>query len=248
LLSKVLDTFLGRRETLAMHPKPPQAGQPVKPGDPVNLGDRARDDLRFIRNAMERGTAFSAVPGWGGVAMGVTALIAAGIAAVQPSPERWLGVWLVEALMAISVGGWALHRKAAATELAVLSGAGRKFFLSFLPPAFVGAALTLALAHGGSFELIPAVWLLTYGAAVITAGAFSVRAVPLLGMAFMVLGAGALLLSSFGAGLGASIGTGIPDVAQVSHLLPFVLDGLLALGFGGLHIGFGLYIARKHGG
>ena len=62
--------------------------------DPTALGARALDNLSFIRNTMERATAFTGVPGWGGVGMGVTALVAGGFAARTPSSREWLSVWL----------------------------------------------------------------------------------------------------------------------------------------------------------
>jgi hypothetical protein len=198
---------------------------PSKPGsEPIALGDRARDDLRFIRQTMERGPAFTAVPGWGGVAMGISALAAATLAAGRPTPEGWLVVWAAEAVVAIGIGVWAMSRKARKAELPLLSGAGRRFFLSFLPPALAGAMLTGALVRSGDFSLIPGVWLLLYGAAVVTGGTFSVRVVPLMGVCFMVLG----------------------GIALVSE--PTWGDPLLAAGFGGLHLIFGVHIARNHGG
>lgn len=182
------------------------------------------DDLRFIRRTMERGAAFTAVPGWGGVGMGVTALLAAAIAATRPTPEGWLAIWLAEAGVAVGVGTWAMHRKARRAELPLLSGAGRKFALSFLPPAVAAALLTVALYRAGSFALLPGTWLALYGAAVVTGGAFSVKVVPVMGLCFMALGGLALLApSAWG-------------------------NSLLAAGFGGLHIAFGVHIARKHGG
>lgn len=192
--------------------------------EPTALGDRAMDDLRFIRRTMERGPAFTAVPGWGGVAMGVTALVAAVLASTRPAAEGWLRVWLAEAVVAVGIGAWAMHRKARRAGLPLLSGSGRKFVLSFLPPALAGVPLTFALYRAGDLELVPGTWLLLYGAAVVTAGTFSVKVVPVMGLCFMVLGGTALLAS------------------------PAWGDPLLALGFGGLPVVFGLYIARKHGG
>jgi len=197
---------------------------PTTPPEPVALGDRAMDDLRFIRRTMERGPAFTGVPGWGGVGMGVSALVAAVLASVQPTFELWLAVWLAEAWVAVGIGAWAISRKARRAGLPVLSGAGRKFLLSFLPPAVAGAMLTGALVRSGDASLLPGTWLLLYGAGVVTAGTFSVKVVPMMGLCFMAAGGLAFLANSTWG------------------------DPLLAAGFGGLHIAFGLYIARKHGG
>lgn len=194
------------------------------PSEPIALGDRARDDLRFIRRTMERGPAFTAVPGWGGVAMGISALGAAALAAGRPTLEGWLLVWIAEAAVAVGIGTWAMSRKARRAGLPVLSGAGRKFFLSFFPPALAGAVLTGALYGSGDLSLAPGVWLLLYGVAVVTAGTFSVKVVPLMGVCFMALGGVALFAA------------------------PAWGNPLLAAGFGGLHLLFGLHIARKHGG
>jgi len=182
------------------------------------------EDLRFIRRTMENGKAFTAVPGWGGVAMGVTALVTAAIAARQATPQGWLGVWSGEAVVAAGIGFWAIERKARRVGLPVLSGTGRKVLLGFTPPALAGIALTAALWQAETTRLIPGVWLLLYGVAVVAAGTFSVRVVPLMGICFMALGTFALLL--------------VQDAGNT----------LLALGFGGLHVGFGVAIARRHGG
>jgi len=192
--------------------------------EPIALGDRAVEDLRFIRRTMEHGAAFTAVPGWGGVGMGLTALGAAALASGQPTAGRWLLVWTLEAVLAVAIGAVAMQRKAHRAELPLLSGAGRKFLLSFLPPVVAGLVLTTGLWHAGAESLIPGAWLLLYGTAVVTAGTFSVRIVPVMGICFMVLGVFALLAMAGGG------------------------DLALAVGFGGLHILFGIAIARRHGG
>jgi len=192
--------------------------------DPVALDDRARDNLRFIRHTMERGIAFTAVPGWGGVAMGGLALLAAILAGSLATLEEWLVTWLLAAGCAVTVGGVAMARKASRADLPLLSGTGRRFLLSFLPAAFAGAILTLVLFPMADRSLLAGLWLLLYGAAVVSAGTYSVQAVPFMGLAFMVLGAFAL-------------------VGPAAWGTPF-----MALGFGGLHILFGIHIGRTHGG
>jgi hypothetical protein len=182
------------------------------------------DNLRFIRDTMERAGSFTAVPGWGQVAIGVTALGAAWLGAQQRSQLAWLVVWLGEGLLALTIGGWTLAHKSRVVDSSLLSGPGRRFGLSFLPPMLVGGLLTFALYFAADYRLIPPTWLLLYGTGVITGGAFSVRIVPVMGLAFLAVGAVAL----FGP---ASWG-----------------DWCLAAGFGGLHIAFGLIIARRYGG
>jgi hypothetical protein len=197
---------------------------PPSPPDPPALHARAMDNLSFIRQTMERATAFTAVPGWGGVAMGVVALVAAAAAETRLTPGEWLATWLGASAVALTIGGWSMARKARRAGTTVFSYSGRRFVLSYVPPIAVGALLTLALVRAGLFQSLPGTWLLLYGTGVVTGGAFSVRVVPLMGLCFMALGAVALLgPAAWG-------------------------NALMAAGFGGLHIGFGCIIARRYGG
>jgi hypothetical protein len=173
---------------------------------------------------MERAAEFTAVPGWGGVAMGLTAIGAAWAASRQSSPRAWLTVWLVEAFVAVAIAASSAATKAHRANATLLSGPGRKFLLSFTPPILVGGLLTFALFQAGVPAALPGVWLLLYGTAIVTGGAFSVRVIPVMGLALMGVGAIALFApSNWG-------------------------DAFMAAGFGVLQIGFGLWIARHHGG
>jgi hypothetical protein len=201
----------------------PQRVPPPTRDDPA-LHHRAMDNLHFIRQTMERATAFTAVPGWGGVGMGVLALVAAGVAETRLSTDAWLATWLTTAVLALTLGGWAMSRKARLAGTTVFSYSGRRFVLSYVPPLVVGALLTGALVRAGQLDALPGTWLLLYGTGVVTGGAFSVRVVPLMGLCFMALGAVAL----FGP-------------APWGNLL-------MAAGFGLLQIVFGVIIARRYGG
>ncbi len=194
------------------------------PAEEFPLQDRAIENLRFIRDTMERAGAFTGVPGWGGVGMGVTALLAAWVAHQQPTVERWLLTWLAEGWLAFAIGGMAMVRKASAGDTPLTSRPGRRFALAYSPPILVGGLLTLALYRAGLTSMLPAVWLLLYGAGVMTGGALSVPIVPVMGACFIVLGTLALFVpASWG-------------------------DPLMAAGFGLLHMGFGAWIARRYGG
>ena len=192
--------------------------------EPPALHDRAMDNLRFIREAMERASSFTAVPGWGQAGIGLTALAAALVAARQESSEAWLSVWLAEALVSLAVAGWTMSRKARAAATPLLSRPGRKLASNFAPPVVAGALLTVVFYRAGLTEMLPGLWLLLYGTGVVTGGAFSVRPIPFMGLCFMFVGAVALFCpAAWG-------------------------DALLAAGFGLLHIIFGIHIARNYGG
>ena len=192
---------------------------------PVNISDRAIDNLQFIRETMERSTHFTAVPGYGGMLMGVTALAAAYIANnYAPLRQDWLITWLVEAILAFAIGLAAMWHKAARGDASLFSTPAKKFAMSFAPPLIAGVAITIGLWRGGHFEAMIPAWILCYGAAVVCGGAFSVRIVPVMGWCFIAMGAIAYILP---AGWG---------------------NTYMAASFGLLHIIFGAIIARRYGG
>src|SRR5256884_1377833 len=133
---------------------------------PRPLHDRALDNLRYIRQTMERAGSFTAVPGWGQVAVGATALVAALLAARQPTPELWLATWLGEAVVALGIGGATMGREAFAVHHPLLSGPGRRAGLSFLPPMVAGGLLTVALLRAGLWQALPGKSVLLYRAGV----------------------------------------------------------------------------------
>src|ERR1700674_1625733 len=192
--------------------------------EPIPIDARAAEHLRYIRETMESAAEFTAVPGRGGVAMGITALVAAFIASRQVTPRAWLMVWLIEAFVAVAIAAPTSATKAHRANSALFSGPGRKFVLSFAPPIVVGGLLTIALFLAGIVAALPGVWLLLYGTAIVTGGAFSVRVVPVMGLCLMTVGAAALIgPASWG-------------------------DAWMAAGFGVVQIGFGWWIARHYGG
>ena len=191
---------------------------------PVALTDRATESLDFIRSTMERSAAFTALPGRGGIAMGVIGIAAAAISWDEPSPRRWLTIWIAAAALAAAIGLVAMWHKARSARMALWSAAGRRFAQTFIPALAAGAALTMAAAVEGRESHLPGTWLLLYGAAVIAAASASIRVLTTFGGALMVLGIVALTLP--------------PRWGTV----------FLAIGFGALHMLFGFIVARKYGG
>jgi hypothetical protein len=193
--------------------------RPLLPPEPEAL-----EHLEVIRQTMERSSTFTAVSGWGYVGMGATALVAFFVALRQPTTDAWIAVWLAEALVAVAIGLAAMHWKASRQGTPILSIPGRRLFAGLLPALFAGGVMTVALVRSGDVRQIPGVWLLLYGVAVMQAGAFSVRTIPVMGAAFVLVGAIALPLPWFWANV------------------------MLAVGFGVVHLFFGGYIASRHGG
>jgi len=192
--------------------------------EPVNIGDRAMDNLQFIRETMERSKVFTSVPGYGGALMGATAIGAAIIAHNQPQVGNWLIVWLVEAMLAFSIGLLALWQKSKSAGESLASTPAKKFASAFAPPIVAGIIMTALFYYRGFFAFLPCAWLTLYGTAVVTGGAYSVRIVPAVGWVFVALGAVAAFAPASWGNL------------------------LMALGFGVLHVVFGLIVARRYGG
>jgi hypothetical protein len=191
--------------------------------EPPALHTHAIANIAFIRDTMERAGAFTAVPGWGGVLMGATALATTVLAGPPRDSRRWLVTWLAEAAVAVAIASIAMVRKARRSGSPLNTRPAQRFALGFVPPIAAGAVLTVEFAATGATARLPGCWLLLYGAAVATGGAFSVPIVPVMGLCFMVLGALAFAAPAWG------------------HLF-------MAAGFGGLQIAFGLIIARRYGG
>jgi hypothetical protein len=196
----------------------------MKPAKVVSINERALENLQYIRETMERAGSFTAVPGWGGILIGVSALMTSLVSGRMPSHDWWFESWIAEAVLALAIGAWAMIQKAKAAQSPLLEGPGRKFALNLCPAIVAGAVLTVVLYQHQLFALMPGTWLLLYGVSVVTGGAFSVRVVPIMGLSFMALGVLALFS-------------------------PFSwANWFMAAGFGALHITFGMVIARRYGG
>jgi len=184
----------------------------------------ARAHLRYIRETIEAAHTFTSVPGKGCIAMGLTALAAAGLDSVAALSRYWLPIWLGAAAIAIGLASYFLVKKSKEQGLSLWGGVARRFFLTLLPALIAGAVLTVALLESGARDLVSGAWLLLYGAGLAASGVFSIRPVMLTGFGFMALGALALALP------------------------PSLSTALLATGFGGFHLALGLIIQRRHGG
>lgn len=184
--------------------------------------DHAKETLAYIRRTMESATSFTAVSGWGLIAVGFVGLVASWLA-WSGSREADLRIWLPTAFVSVVIASVSNVAKARRTDVPIWSGAIRRVVWVIAPALAAGGFLTLALARDGATQLLPGMWLALYGAGVTAGGEFSIRAIRWMGIAFLLLGAAGLLRPDWG-------------------LL------LLAAGFGGLHLVIGVNIVVRHGG
>ena len=193
-------------------------------GRPIALHERAIENIRFIRTTMENAGSFTAVPGVAQIFIGVTALVAARIASNRTTEEGWVGTWILEAVIAVTISTVGIVLKSRAGRIPLDAAPTRRFLMGFAPPLVAAAILTPVLFREGLAGRLPGAWILLYGAGVVTGGAMSIRIVPVMGLAFMVAGTTSLLLP-----------------AEWGNIL-------MAISFGGLLIVFGVVIAWRHGG
>jgi len=197
--------------------------------------EEARENLRVIRQTMERSTKYSTLSGLSGILIGLSAIVSviatsrilhARYHAHQPLQSAYpsLGVlWLCELALAVGIEFACNKRRARYVGKRVASPLGAHIIVAALP-AFVGAlALTAFFALHGLAALVWGIWMLTYGLAICAVGLFSVRPVSYLGSAFVLAGAVTLLL---------------PTQLQLF---------MMGLTFGGFHIVYGALMGRKHG-
>jgi len=189
-----------------------------------SLDQQAAESLAYIRHTMARSASFTSVPGWGGIGMGLVGTGAAAAAARQVDDMTWLAIWVGAAALAVPIGLIAMIVKAQRHAVPLWSPAGRRFAQAFLPALVAAAILTVLLVRDGRFDLLPTTWLLLYGAGVMAGAASSVPVMTVIGVAFLLCGAGAAVTAPAWGTL------------------------WLGAGFGVLHIVFGFVIARKHGG
>lgn len=209
-----------------MHPPEVVVNRKIPGVRPQALHEHALDNLRYIRETMERAGSFTTIPGWGGVAIGVTAVIACAAAQRFASfePRMWVRVWLAEALIASAIALLTMWRKGRRASVDFASAPARRFFVSYFAPIAGAALLTVVLIRAELVLALPALWLLMYGASFVSSGAFSIRVIPVMGVCFMILGVAAAFV-------------------------PLAVGNILmGAGFGALHLIFGFIIARSYGG
>jgi hypothetical protein len=190
---------------------------------PISIETRALGTLAYIKRSIESSGSM-AVPGTAGVVMGCIGMLAAIAASTSRWAPHWAAIWMLGGATAFVGGGALMAREAAQSGHARYLGPVRKFLLCLCPALFAGAVLTGVLWRAGLMGLLPGTWLLLYGCAVLSAStvtiASTMRLIGIMGALFVGLGC----------------------LAFVSPAK--MHTALLGVGFGVLHIVFGLLVGR----
>ncbi len=201
------------------------------------------DTLKEIRSLMERSSRFISLSGLSGVSAGICALIGAALAALYLGRfdrneltyehlsefEHWglkAGVFFVldavlVLVLAVLSAIYFTTRKAKIKGQKVWDALTRRLILSLAVPVAVGGVFILALIYHGLVGLVAPSTLVFYGLGLVNASKYTLDDVRQLGYAEIILG----LITCF------NIGYGLES---------------WALGFGGLHIVYGLYMYYKY--
>jgi hypothetical protein len=196
-------------------------------GDSPNVRE-AYENLRMIREVMERSTKHSTLSGFSGIITGLWAIIGV-------STTRWLllpelghepyatlltglgATWVAVLALSVATDFVATKSRAVRVGKVVFSQLGAHMAGAAAPGFAAGLALTLYFVGRGQIDAVWPYWMLCYGMAICAVGQFSVRPVSYLGWAFVLAGAATLF---------------------VPHALGI---WMIALSFGGFHIAYGLY-------
>lgn len=185
----------------------------------VHIDSHAIATLRYIRKSMDAATSV-AVPGSSGIAMGCVGVAATALSYIPRLHEHWVSIWLLAAVVAAGLGGTLLARPSSLRSLAPLGVQFRKFGLCLFPSLFAGAVLTVVLWYSGQHRALAGMWLLLYGCGLVTVSIVTTSMIAAMGGLFIALGVVAFF---------------VPASYQIF---------LLGLGFGGLHILFGILVGR----
>jgi hypothetical protein len=186
----------------------------------VALDTHALGTLQYIRASIDA-AGLLAVPGSAGIAIGAVGVLAALLVSLKPLAAHWLEIWLIAGFVAIAFGTVLMAHQFVSRGTALYRGPLRRFLMCLCPPLLVGAVLTWQLWLHAQSAMIPGVWLLMYGCAVMAASTLTRRALAVMGALLAVLGVVALQ-------------------APVSSQ-----NAMLGVGFGGLHLLFGILIGGR---
>jgi hypothetical protein len=199
----------------------------MRTNNTVALHSHALSTLNYIRTSIDAAGTF-AVPGSAGIAMGTAGVAATFLSTIHWLSAYWILIWIVAAVGAAAVGSMRIARQSARGELTLYRGPTRKFIFCLCPALLAGAVLTAVLAQVGEARLIPGTWLLLYGCAVLSTTLMSAAST-------------ARLLGTMG-GLFILLGVLAFELPERWHNL------ILGVGFGALHLIFGVLIGRTSRG
>jgi hypothetical protein len=192
-----------------------------EPNDPLK-------NLSEIRSMMERSSKILSLSGLAGVGVGIVALCGVMYAqyihtrVAQEDVVKYLAVDAVVVLtLALGISLWFSRRMAKKKGLPIWNQTAKHLVTELAIPLFAGGAFCVALLLNKTYNLLSAVMLTFYGLALVNASKFAVKEVRHLGLTQLVIG-------------------------LLAAVLPQEGLNFWALGFGVVHILYGLRIYMKY--
>lgn len=200
-----------------------------------------QQDLSHIRTMMEQNTRFMSLSGLSGVSAGVTALISAGLAWQYMRTHGLYGrvyasethlsttehatflllLGLATLAVALAFSTFFSVRMARKRQQTFWNAAAQRLLINMLIPLGIGGAFCLILLWHSQLWLISGATLLFYGMALFNSGKYTIKEIRILGLIEMFLGLAACLWPGFGL-------------------------VVWALGFGLMHIVYGIYLYFRY--
>src|ERR1700722_18546316 len=151
----------------------PNPAIPAQSEAPVAIESRALGTLAYIRTSIESSSSMD-VPGMAGIVMGLIGVLATIVVSQPRFAPHWLAIWLIAAAAALLLGGALVARQIARRGHTRYLGPTRKFLLCLCPALLAGAVLTWVLWTVRMTSVIPGMWLLLYGCAVLSASTVTI--------------------------------------------------------------------------
>ncbi len=203
--------------------------------------DKYIDDLKDIKDLMNRSSKFISLSGWSGISIGIVALIAAFIAhlkiknwytlnsfdgiingkAIDALKEDLLIIAAITLILSLGFGIIFTINKSKRINQKLWSKQSKTLLINLLIPLIIGGILCLLFIQKGNYGVVAPLTLLFYGLALINASSYTIGEIKSLGILNCILG----LIGVYQIGIG------------------IILWGI---GFGVLHIIYGILMKIKH--
>ena len=209
----------------------------------MNDSEKALNQLKLIREMMEKATVYRALSAPAAIFGGFMAVLLGLYFLLQDKNGEFVDgahyfwTWVVALIIADSFNAFLLFKRAKREGTKFISSGVKLTIFRTAPAAIAGAIISFEAAKN-DIELCTLVWILCYGAALLAMGEVAPRSLKRLGWSFIVFGTVFFLIwMKFKAALSPVLGIGYLGSASI----------MMIATFGILHIGHGIGVLIRKG-